>query len=350
MPRRDKRSRFVEPMHALAADRLPEGPDWIFEIKLDGYRTQAICDGHEVRLLFRNGLDLGHRFPTLCVALSHALHTKSVVDGEFVALDPEGRPTFNLLQNYASTSAPIVFDAFDLMALDGHDLTREPLSERRRHLSDWVIPSAKVQLSESFQVPAEQILASVRQLGLEGVVAKRLRSPFECGRRSGAWVKVRVELAQEFVIARFTPGTHGFDAVLLGFHRSKDLIFCASVRAGFVPASRRSLFERLEPLITDICPFANLPESGPGRWGQGIIAAKMANCVWLRPELVAQFRFVEWTGGEKLRHVSFVGLRDDKDALDVVKEGEPAAKKPQQSVPKKGVRKRALSEQQPYCT
>ena len=118
--------------------------------------------------------------------------------------------------------------------------------------------------------------------------------------------------------------------------------FCASVRAGFVPASRRSLFTRLEPLITDVCPFANLPESGPGRWGQGITAAKMKNCVWLRPELVGQFRFLEWTEGDKLRHVSFVGLREDKEALDVVKEGEPPGKKPPRSVTKKGVRKRAL--------
>ena len=323
MPRREKPDGFIEPMQALGVDRLPEGAEWIYEVKLDGYRAQAISSrGVEVQLLSRNGLDLGHRFPALSAALAHALPANSVVDGELVALDPEGRPKFNLLQNYASSSAPVVFFAFDLMMLDGEDLTVKPLRARRELLRSWLIPSESVQVSESFQVPAAQIIGTVRELGLEGVVAKRLSSSYETGRRSGAWVKVRVELSQEFVIAGFTPGTHFFDAVLLGFWRHGQLIFCASCRVGFVPASRRTLFARLEPLITDVCPFANLPEAGPGRWGQGITAAKMKSCVWLKPEMVGQFSFLEWTPDQKLRHVSFQGLREDKDAREVVKEDE----------------------------
>ena len=348
MPRdKDVSPGFVEPMQCLQVDRLPEGPEWIYEIKLDGYRAQASCDGKEVRLMSRNGLDLGARFPTVASALSHALPNGSVVDGELVALGPDGKPSFSLIQNSATSAATFVFFAFDLMRLDGEELILKPLSERRDLMRNWLMTSDAVQLSESFQIPAEQMLASVREHGLEGVVAKRLSSCYERGKRTGAWVKMRVELAQEFVIGGYTPGTHGFDAVLLGFYRGQELHFCASVRNGFVPASRRALFPRLQPLVTGECPFVNLPEVSAGRWGQGLTAAKMQNCIWLRPETVAQFRFLEWTPADHLRHVSFVGLREDKDAVQVVKEGEatPPAKapvrKPPQAVPKNTTLRRA---------
>ena len=124
-----------------------------------------------------------------------------------------------------------------------------------------------MQLSESFTIPAAQMLALVREHGLEGVVAKRLSSRYEQGARSGAWTKLRLNLGQEFVIGGYTPGTHGFDAVVIGFYRGKDLHFCAKVRPGFVPASRRQLFKLLAPLKTEACPFMNLPEKGEGRWG-----------------------------------------------------------------------------------
>ena len=319
-----------------------------YEVKLDGYRAQAICDGTIVRLLSRNGLSLADRFPTVALALSHALPNGSVVDGELVALGPDGRPSFSLIQNSADSGATFVFFAFDLIRLDDEDLTLKPLSERRDLLRRWLMTNDAVQLSESFQVSAEQMLASVREHGLEGVLAKRLSSCYERGKRSGAWVKMRVELAQEFVIAGYTPGTHGFDAVLLGFYRGQDLYFCASVRNGFVPASRRALFSKLRLLEINACPFVNLPDASAGRWGQGLTAAKMQNCVWLRPEVVAQFRFLEWTTADRLRHVSFVGLREDKLAGEVVKEGEPIlpvrtpARKPPPAVSKKTASRRSL--------
>ena len=177
------------------------------------------------------------------------------------------------------------------------------------------------------------MLELVRSHGLEGVIAKRLSSTYEQGRRTGAWTKMRVELSQELVIGGYTPGTHGFDAVLVGFYRGDGLYFCvgfyrgdglyfcASVRAGFVPASRRALYAQLAPLQAEVCPFVNLPEASAGRWGQGVTAAKMKNCTWLRPEAVAQFRFLEWTPNDHLRHASFVALRDDKDPR-VIKEDE----------------------------
>ena len=304
---------------------LPEGPDWTYEIKLDGYRAQVLCDGEKTQLLSRNGKDLGHRFPALVVALARAAPHGSILDGELVALDASGRPSFSLIQNSATSEATFVFFAFDLLQLEGVDLTRKSLSERRRLLHASLRQSEAVQLSESVQIPAKQMLEMVRGHGLEGVVAKRLSSTYEGGQRSGAWAKVRTELSQELVVGGYTPGTHGFDAVLVGFYRGDRLQFCASVRNGFVPASRRTLHDQLTPFKAEVCPFANLPETGPERWGQGLTAAKMKNCIWLRPEVVAQFRFLEWTPSDHLRHVSFVGVREDKDPRAITKEGEPAS-------------------------
>ena len=312
--------RFIEPMECLMVSTLPEGKDWSYEIKLDGYRAQALCDSSGTQLLSRNGKDLGKRFPAIVNALAKALPHGSIVDEELVALDAEGRPSFSLLQNSATSGATFVFFAFDLLALAGVDLTRRPLSERQASLSKAFKQDDMVQLSQGFQIPAKQMLEMVRSHGLEGVVAKKLSSFYEPGRRSGAWSKMRVELSQELVIGGYTPGTHGIDAVLTGFYKGRDLHFCGSVRNGFVPASRRTVHSRLVPLESTTCPFVNLPESSPGRWGQGLTAAKMKNCVWLKPEAVAQFRFLEWTPNDHLRHASFIALRSDKTAQQVVKE------------------------------
>jgi bifunctional non-homologous end joining protein LigD len=160
----------------------------------------------------------------------------------------------------------------------------------------------------------------VRKLGGEGVVAKRLDRSYEPGKRSGAWVKMRLNLGQEFVIGGFTPGTFGLDAVIVGVYEKGKLNYVARVRAGFVPASRRAVYELLKPLVTNICPFANLPEARVGRWGEGLTAEKMKDCVWVRPELVARFDFLETTGSNHVRHIKFVAMRDDKDPRKVVRE------------------------------
>ena len=332
---------FLEPMECLLVSKLPEGPEWAYEIKLDGYRAQALCDGKTTKLLSRNGNDLGLRFPAMVRSLAAAIPNGSIIDGELVALDSEGKPSFSLIQNSATSGAAFVFFAFDLLQHEGQDLTRRPLSERRELLRRSLQSSDSVQLSESFEVPAEQMLALVRNHGLEGVVAKRLSSTYEQGKRTGSWSKMRVELSQELVIGGYTPGTHGFDAVLVGFYRDDQLHFCASVRAGFIPASRRSLHAALKPLERAACPFVNLPEASAGRWGQGLTAAKMKNCVWLQPEAVAQFRFLEWTPSDHLRHASFVAIREDKAAQDVVKDGEslPARKQPRSALKKVSQRK-----------
>ena len=312
--------RFIEPMECLMVSALPEGPDWSYEIKLDGYRAQALSDGTDTQLLSRNGKDLGKRFPAVLAALSKAIPSGSILDGELVALDASGKPSFSLIQNSATSGASFVFFAFDLLQHAGTDLTRKPLVERQGHLRKALKEDNTVQLSQGFRIPAKQMLEMVRSHGLEGVVAKKLSSLYEPGRRSGAWSKMRVELSQELVIGGYTPGTHGIDAVLTGFYKGRDLYFCGSVRNGFVPASRRTVHAEIAQLKSPTCPFVNLPEASAGRWGQGLTAAKMDNCVWLRPDTVAQFRFLEWTPNDHLRHASFIALRNDKDARSVVKE------------------------------
>jgi ATP-dependent DNA ligase len=143
---------------------------------------------------------------------------------------------------------------------------------------------------------------------------------YEPGRRCGLWVKRRINASQEFVIGGYIPSHLGVDSIVIGFYRDKQLRYAARVRAGFVPLTRRQVFERIKPLKTEKCPFVNLPEKDAGRWGQGLTAEKMKECVWVSPERVAEIEFLEWTGADHLRHTKFVSLRDDRDPSSVVRE------------------------------
>ena len=162
---------FLEPMECLLVSKLPEGPDWVYEIKLDGYRAQALCDGTTTKLLSRNGNDLGLRFPAMVRSLAAAIANGSIIDGELVALDSQGKPSFSLIQNSATSGATLVFFAFDLLQHEGQDLTRRPLSERRELLRRSLRSSDSVQLSESFEIPPS------RCLRLYGPMAWRVSSP-----------------------------------------------------------------------------------------------------------------------------------------------------------------------------
>lgn len=161
------------------------------------------------------------------------------------------------------------------------------------------------------------MIKAVREQGLEGLVAKRLDSIYEPGKRSGAWQKMRVNRGQEFVIGGYTAGGSYFDALIFGYYEGHRLMYAARTRNGFTPASRAKLHERFRPLEVSECPFSNLPEARAGRWGQGLTAEKMKDCRWLNPVLIGKFEFVEWTPDNHLRHSRFVALREDKQAGDV---------------------------------
>jgi DNA ligase D-like protein (predicted ligase) len=309
---------FIEPMLLLRTSELPEGPEWLYELKLDGYRALAIKTEGSVQLRSRNNNDFSGRYPAIVKALAK-LPNDSVVDGEVVALDASGRPSFNTLQNYGSSQAPILYYAFDLLVLGGKSIMSEPLARRRDLLQQKVLAKLNdpIRFSPALDASLPNLIQSARAQGLEGLVAKRRDSRYEPGVRSGAWQKMRINQGQEFVIGGYTPTAKNFDALIIGYYEGGKLLYAARTRNGFTPALRETLFKKLRPLEIATCPFANLPEQKSGRWGQGLTAAKMQDCRWLSPRFVGQFEFVEWTPDNHLRHTSFVGLRDDKKAVDV---------------------------------
>jgi bifunctional non-homologous end joining protein LigD len=211
---------------------------------------------------------------------------------------------------------------FDVMVLSGRDVTTDTLAKRRELLERKVLPALAepVRYAGELNASLRDLIHSVKTQGLEGLIAKRRNSSYEPGLRSGAWMKMRVNRGQEFVIGGYTVGTKTFDALVIGYYEDDRLIYAARTRNGFTPATRQQLFKKFPRLEVADCPFVNLPEARSGRWGEGLTRAKMAQCRWLKPSLVGQFEFVEWTPDHHLRHSRFVALRDDKRAHDVRRE------------------------------
>lgn len=300
-------------MLLLRTEKLPEGSDWQYEVKFDGYRALAIKTGGMVQLRSRNDKDFTRRYPALVAALA-GLPDETVIDGEVVALDSAGKPVFSLLQNGGTN---VHFYVFDLLLLAGKDLTGEPLVKRRELLERRVLPalSEPVRCSPVLEASLSDLIQSIRAQGLEGLVAKLASSRYEAGQRSGAWLKMRVNLAQQFVIGGYSLGGSAFDAVILGHFVDGKLVYVARTRSGFTPSSRAKLLKKMKPLEVPECPFVNLPESRPGRWGEGLTADKMQDCRWLCPTLVGRIEFLEWTADRHLRHSRYVGLLDKKEDL-----------------------------------
>jgi ATP-dependent DNA ligase len=241
---------FIETMECLPVSRLPEGPEWTYEIKLDGYRLEAVKSAGMVTLYSRRRNILNEKFHYIATALQ-ALPDSTVLDGELVAVDSKGRTDFNLLQNFRSAEAQIHYYAFDILAHKGKDITHLTLEERRALLAKVAPRNDHISLSVVEHGSAAQILKFVKQHGLEGVIAKQADSVYEPGKRSGLWTKTRINLGQEFVVGGYTPGTQGFGALIVGYYRGKDLMFAARVRAGFVPATRREVFARIRSLCAN---------------------------------------------------------------------------------------------------
>jgi bifunctional non-homologous end joining protein LigD len=311
-------------MMAVSATALPEGEDWTYEVKWDGYRAQAVKNGATVSLASRNLKNLTRQFPSVARAVSRLTAKSVLLDGEIVALDASGRPSFQALHHASLEGLSIVYYAFDLLHLNGRDLTRVPLDDRRAVLRE-VIGDSGVLLSDALPGTPSQIAAAVRRLRLEGVVAKRRRSAYAAGRRSDAWIKVRFASHQEFVVGGFKPAGRTFDSLVVGHYHGSKLLSAGKVRGGLTPQLRQDLYARLVPLQTARCPFANLPSGGSSHWGEGITEEEMRLLRWVKPRLVVEVSFTEWTRDGSLRHAAFMGLRDDKSAKDVVREesGQP---------------------------
>src|SRR6266568_2544043 len=318
LPRRE--ASFVEPMECLSVSRLPEGAAWIWEIELDGYRALAVKSRTGLTLFSRRTKSFNRQFPHIIEALAD-LPEGTVVDGEVVAIDDSGRPDFNLLQNFRAEASRIHYYIFDLLRWKERNVTGLSVIERRELLKSLVvIRDKRIRIWDYVEATPEALLSAVVEQGLEGIIGKQEDSHYQPGKRSGAWIKYRVNRGQEFVIGGYFPGPHGFDSLILGYYDGDKLMYVARTRNGFVPASRRQVFSKLKHLVTPACPFVNLPETRRSRFGEELNAEKMKKAVWLTPEAVAQMEFLEWTEADRLRHSKFVALREDKNPRSVAKE------------------------------
>jgi len=320
---------------------VPAG-SWRSEIKFDGYRALAVLHGGEVALWSRNHRSLAGNYPEIVGALRDLGKRDAVLDGEIVALDREGISRFQLLQQreLRGERPPIYYYVFDLLRLDGKWLLAEPIEKRQRALKKFLgaARDSLLRLSPVFTIEPAELLSEVRRRGLEGIVAKASRSPYEPGRRSGRWVKCRVTNAQEFVIGGFTPPRGGrthFGALLIGYYDNGRLMYAGKVGSGFDHALLASLHKDFMPRVAGQCPFSNLPMARQSH-GQAMTAAEMRKVTWVRPELVCEVRFAEWTEEGLLRQPVFLGLRADKSPAEVVREIVPSPSgRPRRGRPKK---------------
>jgi bifunctional non-homologous end joining protein LigD len=250
----------------------------------------------------------------------------TMIDGEIVALDEKGCSSFQLLQAYdiGQQRPPIFFYAFDLLQLNGKDLKQLSLEKRKAMLEKLINKAPGViRYSATLGDDAEPLLEQARKLGLEGLIGKKKDSIYEVGQRSGSWITLKLLKEQEFVIGGYTEpeGTRQyFGSLVVGFYRGKDLVFAGKVGTGFNTKLLRSLFSRFNKILRESCPFVNLPLPRGSKWGQGITASEMRLCHWVEPLMVCQVKFAEWTRDERLRQPVFLGLREDKDAKEAVRE------------------------------
>ena len=308
---------FVPPMTATLADRAFSDPEWLFELKWDGYRVQAVVRDGRVRLWTRNRLDAARYFPDLAGPPTWIDAREAIVDGEVVAFDESGRPSFSLLQARAGfqrrrdASVPIVYEVFDLLHLDGRSLVDVPLEERKRLLREHLREDPLVRYAGHIEGDGVALYESARAQGLEGVMAKRRNSRYEPGRRSHAWQKLKVRLEQEFVVGGWEPGSvahRDLGALLLGVHGDGgELRFAGEVGSGLDARTRRELLARLAQLARAETPF---------------LAHRMLprTARWVEPRLVVRVEFAEWTRDELIRQAGYKGLEPDRPAASVRRE------------------------------
>jgi DNA ligase D-like protein (predicted ligase) len=307
---------FVPPMECKEVreeSRIPTGSEWQYEIKFDGYRCIAIKQRNEVQLFSRRGLLF--KFLNLYDEVQRQPSKSLIIDGEVVALDTDGRSDFNSLQHATGRKLNVHFYAFDLLHLDGEDLKGEPLSQRQELLRKSFTPTSFFHLAPPLKGKLKTILAKILQFGFEGIIAKRKDSIYVPGERPGSWVKKKLKQSDEFLVGGFIPNGKMVDELIVGRFLGEKLMFVAAVDDGFVPATRRQVFEEIKRLRMDDCPFANLPEKRSRR--SAMDREKMSKAWWLKPKLVAELAFNEWTPDNHLRHAEFLRLREDVSADDV---------------------------------
>jgi bifunctional non-homologous end joining protein LigD len=307
----------LEPMLATLGDAPPAGTGWVYEVKWDGVRALCYVDKGKLRIESRKGNRCEDQYPELAALVAAVDAKQAILDGEIAVLDANGISHFNLIQHrigVKGSSVPTVVAEypariflFDLLYLDGYDLRDVPLVQRKQQLTRIIRGDEHVRISAGFDSTGEKMLEAARMLGLEGIVAKREASRYEDGRRSKAWLKLKIVSTQELVIAGFTKGEREyFGALVLGVYDKGKLRHAGQVGTGFDQRMMKQIYTRLEPLITRDCPLTPMPQ--------------LKGVTWVRPELVCEVKFHEWTGDGVLRAPVFLGLREDKSPREVVRE------------------------------
>jgi bifunctional non-homologous end joining protein LigD len=319
------------PMLSTASEALPHGEGWVYEPKWDGFRAIVTVSAGDVKFTSRNGNDLTERFRDVARAAEHAIRSADAVfDAEICALDEQGRSRFSLLQQGDGTRALVVFDVLEI---DGESVLDLPLAERRRRLEPLVDrKKGGVVVSPQFD-DGDALLRAAREQGLEGVVAKRVDSTYQVGRRSTEWRKVKVRGRQEVVVAGYTKGqgrrANSFGSLVAGVHEAGGLRWAGNVGTGYTEAEIDRLLGLLRPLVRPDSPFTDEPK---------MPRVRRSDVVWVEPRLVAEVEFAEWTREGRLRAPVYLGIREDKPAIDVRKERTPLP-----SVIRKGSRELRLS-------
>ena len=308
----------IVPMKSFLANTPPKGDDWLFEIKWDGVRAICFIDGKSVRMTSRTGNSCERQYPELSVIGHQITANQAILDGEIAVLDKNGVSSFGLIQPRIAVSdpntiahlarrTPVTLFVFDLLYLDGYDLRGVPLIERKRALQSILQPSTVMRFSEHFINQGEEMLQAARAAGLEGILAKRAQSKYE-SRRSQDWLKLKIVSQQEFVICGYTTGERDyFSSLVLGLYNNGKLTYVGNVGTGFDQNLLELIYRRIEPLTTANSPFAETPQM-------------LREAIWVRPELVCEVKFSNWTEDGRLRAPVFLGLRPDVDPKECVRE------------------------------
>lgn len=315
-----------QPMLATLVKQVPEGDNWIYEVKWDGYRALAYMNKGKVAIRSRNNKSFDEKFYPIHEALS-ALKLNAVLDGEIVTIKANGKADFGALQNWRSEAdGMLVYYVFDLLWYEGRDVTTLPLVQRKELLGKLIAGQENIRISEGFRTSGQDFLNSARQMGLEGIMAKKQDSPYRIDSRSGDWLKIKANKSQEVVIGGFTRNEDSpkpFSSLLVGVYEGKKFVYTGKVGTGFSVKTQKEILALCKPLIIEKSPFSLVPDiNKPSRFRPQPPEAK---ATWLKPQLVCEVHFTEITTDGVMRHPSFKGLRNDKAAKDVVLEREQDA-------------------------
>lgn len=309
---------FVSPQLATLMKEAPRGNEWLHELKFDGYRLLCHLQRGHVRLWTRNRKDWTDKFPNVVKALQSLKVQSAILDAEVVAMDSSGRSSFQMLQQaiHKTAGKGLVLEIFDLIYIEGFNIQRTPLVERKRVLEEVVASVRSHQVlrySDHVEGNGAKFLKQACDFGIEGIVSKLADSPYE-STRSHNWQKVKCLRRQEFVIAGYTLSDKGlpFSSLVLGVYEKGKLIYAGRVGTGFSNKLRAELKKMLDRLARPTKPFAEIPRD-----------PDLRRAIWTEPKLVGEVEFSEWTQDNVIRHPSFQGLREDKKATEVIRE-EPA--------------------------